>query len=59
MFFDYKTQLQIRCKKTRYSGTCKIKKLILNLYFSIFLILLTKKVNEKEKERKKKNSKNN
>ena len=54
MFFDYKTQLQIRCKKTRYNGTCKIKKLILNLYLSIFLILLTKKVNEKEKEKKKK-----
>ena len=42
MFFDYKTQLQIQYKKTRYSGTSKIKKLILNLYLSIFLILLTK-----------------
>ena len=53
MFFDYKTQLQIHCKKTHYSGTCKIKKLILNFYLSIFLILLTKKVNEKKKKKKK------
>ena len=63
MFFDYKTQLQIHYKKTRNSGTCKIKKLILNLYLSIFLILLTNEVNEKiikntKKKKKKKKAKN-